>query len=136
MAENGTNGSRTNGKAAGEVGPGKPPVEHQFKPGNPGRQLGSRNKLGEAFIADLFADWQENGIATIKAVREERPHEYLKVVASILPKTLDVNLNKYDQMSDDELIARIRQLDAVIRPFLAVERAGGADGASAEKVRH
>lgn len=125
---------------------GKPaPAKHRglkdpWKPGqsgNPnGRPAGSRNKLGEAFIADIYADWQENGVATITKVREERPHEYLKVVAGILPKTLDVNLNKYDQMSDDELIDRIRQLDAVIRPFLAAEGAGGAGGAASEEVRH
>ena len=105
--------------------------------GNPnGRPKGSRNKLGEAFLADLYDDWKDNGVKAIQAVRADRPHEYLKVVASILPKTLDVNVNKYDQMSDDELIARIRQLDAVIRPFLAVEGTGGIDRAPSEEIRH
>ncbi|HAH11511.1 MAG TPA: hypothetical protein DCL48_15565, partial [Alphaproteobacteria bacterium] len=32
---------------------GTPPVEHQFKPGNPGRPKGARNKLGEAFLSDM-----------------------------------------------------------------------------------
>ena len=45
-----------------KTGRGNPPVEHQFKRGNPGRPKGSRNKLGEAFIADLYAHWQENGV--------------------------------------------------------------------------
>lgn len=35
-----------NGRKTGEVGPGRPPVEHQFKPGNPGgpgRPKGSKS---------------------------------------------------------------------------------------------
>jgi hypothetical protein len=38
-----------------KTGPGNPPVEHRFKPGNPGRPKGSRNKLGEDFIQALAA---------------------------------------------------------------------------------
>ncbi|MGO4449093.1 hypothetical protein AB4Y96_09210 [Phyllobacterium sp. TAF24] len=43
------------------TGRGNPPVEHQFKPGNPGRPEGSRNKLGEQFLSDLLASWEANG---------------------------------------------------------------------------
>jgi hypothetical protein len=55
-----------------------------------GRPKGSRNKLCEAFIDNLYQDWQANGAETIARVREERPQDYLKIVASILAK--DVNL--------------------------------------------
>jgi predicted nuclease of restriction endonuclease-like RecB superfamily len=68
--------------------------QHLFKPGqsgNPaGRPKGSKNKLGEDFIKALQEDFADNGISAIVNVRTERPHEYLKVIASILPK--DVNL--------------------------------------------
>ncbi len=39
----------------------------RFLSGNSGggRPKGSRNQLGEAFIADLYADWQANGAETI-----------------------------------------------------------------------
>jgi hypothetical protein len=57
----------------------------RFIPGNNGGSgppKGSRNLLGEAFIDDLYADWQKHGVATIEKVRAARPADYLKVVAS------------------------------------------------------
>src|SRR5262245_36762420 len=57
--------SRNNGKSTGY---GKPPVEHQFKPGNPGRPKGSRNKLGEAFIQALAEDFERHGAEVIERV--------------------------------------------------------------------
>jgi hypothetical protein len=103
-----------------------PPVEHQFKPGNPGRPKGSRNKLGEAFLEAMHNDFQQHGVEVIQKVRIEKPDQYLKVIASILPKELNVNVNEMDALSDDELIVRLRDLDSIIRPFLA---AAGEDGA-------
>lgn len=117
---------RKNAQETGERPKPVPPVEHQFKPGNPGRPKGSRNKLGEDFIAALHEDFQENGIAAIKAVRSEKPDAYLKVIASIVPKELRVTTD--NDLTDDELIARIRQLDAAIRPFLTAEGEDGAAG--------
>ena len=49
------------------VGPGRPPVAHQFKPGNPGRPKGARNKLGEQFIAALAAP-----LGSAVGVREDK----------------------------------------------------------------
>ena len=45
---------------------------------------------GEAFIAALLADWQEHGAKAIERVRLEKPEQYLKVIASILPKDITV----------------------------------------------
>jgi hypothetical protein len=47
---------------------------------------GSRNLLSKAFIDALAKEFQEHGAEAIRIVRVERPHEFLKVVASLLPK--------------------------------------------------
>lgn len=73
----------------------------------------------------MLADWEANGPAAIRVVRETKPDAYLKVVASILPKDLNVNFNPADTMTDEQLIERIRSLDAAIRPFLDAEGTGG-----------
>jgi hypothetical protein len=91
-----------------------------FKAGNPGRPKGSRNKLGEAFIEALHEDFNEHGVAAIQVVRAEKPDQYLKVIASLLPK--DINLNVTDQfseMTDDELTSRARRLARDLAPLLA-----------------
>lgn len=107
------------------------------KSGNPsGRPKGARNKLGEQFIEDLYADWQEHGVATLAKVRDEKPDQYLKVVASILPKDLNVNINSMDDLTDDQLIQRIRSLDAAIRPFLDAQGAGEPVGGTGQATAH
>ena len=77
-----------------------------------GRPKGSKHKLSEEFLAALCEDFEQHGVATIRMVREERPHEYLKVVAGILPKELNVRTNALEELSDDELAAAISALQA------------------------
>lgn len=124
----------------GEPAPKKQGLVPAWKPGqsgNPaGRPKGSRNKLGEAFIEDMLSDWEANGPAAIVQVRTEKPDAYLKVVASILPRDLNVNLNNTDHMTDEQLIERIRSLDAAIRPFLDAQGEGGIDGGTRPPITH
>ena len=99
-------------------------------PVSPGRPKGSRNKLGEAFIEALKDDFEAHGKQAIVEVRETKPDQYLKVIASLMPK--DVNLNITDdasEMSDDELANRIASLTQAVAPFLD-RRAGIAQDAT------
>ena len=57
--------------------------------GGPGRPKGARNKLSEAFLQTLADDFDANGKKVIEQVRAERPHDYLKVCASVMPKRLE-----------------------------------------------
>ena len=63
--------------------------------GNPaGRPVGSRNKLSELVIADIAADWAIGGAETIARVRVTDPATYFRVVASILPKDVLINVQQ------------------------------------------
>lgn len=58
--------------------------------GNPaGRPKGARNKLSDAFLRALADDFDANGKEVIETVRAERPYDYLKVCASVLPKRME-----------------------------------------------
>ena len=87
-----------------------------FKPGesgNPtGRPKGSRNKLGEAFLADMLADWENNGVGAIVRVREEKPDQYLKVVAGVLPKEMNLRVGEFDDLTDDQLARQFAAIAA------------------------
>lgn len=74
-------------------------ADTKFKPGqsgNPaGRPKGARSKLGEDFLKALVEDFNAsddgatvNGIEAIKKMRSDSPDQYVRVVASILPKEL------------------------------------------------
>jgi Family of unknown function (DUF5681) len=100
----------------------KQPTGRPFEPGqsgNPaGRPKGSRNKLSESFLKALSDDFESNGIEVIEKVRNDRPHEYLKIVATVLPKQMQLEdltpRRRAEDLTDDELasIAAGHLLDA------------------------
>jgi hypothetical protein len=74
----------------------------QFKPGqsgNPaGRRRGSRNRLAEDFISDLREAWERDGPTALKICAATDPVAFVKVIASILPRdveiTADISITK------------------------------------------
>lgn len=105
---------------------------HAFKPGNTfgkGRPKGSRNKLGEDFISALQESFNQHGPATIEQVRQERPHEYLKVVASILPKELNVRTDALNEMSDDDLAAILGAVQSAVLAGAYAQAGSGTETA-------
>ena len=115
--------------------------KHQpWKPGesgNPkGRPKGARSRLGEDFIKALEDNFKENGVAAIQKVCDEKPAEYLKIIAGVLPKDINLNVNEYEHLSDEQLADRIRQLDAIIGPFPGSTGEGDINGGTQSKARH
>jgi hypothetical protein len=66
----------------------------RFKPGqsgNPlGRPKGSRNKFSERLIEAFALDFEMHGTDAIEQVRAEKPHEYLRIAASLVPKQFEI----------------------------------------------
>jgi hypothetical protein len=72
-----------------------------------GRKLGSRNKLTAEFLDDLYAKWQQHGADVLERVIRDDPAAFLRTVAQILPKEIDVNAGSdFDGM---ESVAEILQ---------------------------
>jgi hypothetical protein len=71
-----------------------PKQDTRFKPGqsgNPaGRPKGARNKVSEKLLEALALDFETHGKEVIETVRAEKPHEYLKIVASLVPKQMEI----------------------------------------------
>jgi hypothetical protein len=124
--------SRNNGI---KTGPGHPPLAHRFQPGNPGRPKGSKNRLGEDFIRALAEDFEKHGAAVIEKVRIDRPSDYLKIISGLLPKDVHLNVRPLDELTDDQLLARLAQLTELAKPLLA-KLETDRDEAEPEASRH
>ena len=96
---------------------------HLWKPGtsgNPaGRPRGSRNKLSDDFVAALYNDFQDHGSAAIAACRAEKPDVYVRVIASLLPKDVNLTTRNLDDLIDDQLMRKLAMLTEMARPLLA-----------------
>ena len=65
----------------------------QFEKGRPktgGRARGAKNRLSHAFLTALAEDFEQHGIEALKIARIERPVEYIKVVAGLMPKEFEI----------------------------------------------
>lgn len=105
--------------------------------GNPaGKPKGARTKLGEQFLSALQQDFEAHGVEAIQTVRTERPQDYVKVIASLMPRDLNLNINNLDDATDDELVQRLRDLEATIRPFLGLEGSGDTGDGTGKATAH
>ena len=103
----------------------------QWQPGqsgNPaGRQKGARNKLSEAFVSDLFEDWKAHGRDVLRECRDKDPAAYCRVVASLVPKEIEIRTSPLEELSDDDLSIGV----AAIAAARQARQAGSGDEAPA-----
>lgn len=81
----------------------------KFEAGNKsaGRIVDARNVLTMKFVKALRDDFEKHGDVAIVETREKDPAGYLRMIASLVPK--DINITKretvIDELSDGELAA-------------------------------
>ena len=85
-----------------------------------GRKVGSRNRLGEQFITDLYREWENSGASALKRMAADEPAQFVKVVAQILPREIDATLT----VEHMELFAQARNF---AEAFRLAQRYIGAD---------
>jgi hypothetical protein len=89
------------------------------KPGevrNPhGRPLGSRNKLAEAFVADMYQAWEVDGSKAIQEMIKRKPWEFVKIAAGLMPQKLEIT-NRFQSLPDAELAATLTRALKDITP--------------------
>src|SRR5262245_44168022 len=86
-----------------------------FQKGQGGRRKGARQRISTALL-EAIKDFEEFGEETIKITRVERPTEYLKIVASLLPREFEITDSRLTDISDEEIdriidIARRQLID-------------------------
>lgn len=84
-----------------------------------GRAMTPREQLTRDFVIALSNDFAKFGVQAIEVVRENRPDAYLKLIASLVPREVDINGNTFvDQTlaeyTEDQLIAVLQHLDNVV----------------------
>jgi hypothetical protein len=64
-------------------------VRGQEKTPGSGRQKGVRNKLSEAFLKDLHAEWERSGAGVLKILAIENPAAFAAITAKVIPTAFD-----------------------------------------------
>ena len=93
--------------------------------GNPaGRPRGSRNRLAEAFVSELCADFERHGRSVIEEVRRSDPVAYLAICTKLVPKDLAIAADKprraLHEYTSEELLQIIECADDVAQPIINV----------------
>ena len=88
--------------------------------GSPGRPKNARNRLASRVFEDIFAHWSApaapdselcKGQEALETLYKEKPGEYLRLTASVLPKefVFENVVSDLDDDQIDDLLAALRQ---------------------------
>ena len=85
--------------------------------GNPaGRPLGSRHRIAEDVYSKLADDFERHGAAVIQRVRDEDPSTYLRLIAGLVPRNVEVLAATMDSQCntveaiDAEIVKELRRI--------------------------
>jgi hypothetical protein len=93
---------------------------------NAGRPAGARNRLSSKFLKDVLAEWEVSGPGVLRIMRIERPCEFAKLVASVIPREFVFEGNALAEMSDEEiagLLQKLQQLQLANKHIAAEQEA-------------
>lgn len=62
------------------------------------------------FLTELQTSWAQHGAAMIEQVRRDRPHDYLRLMASTLAKHSEGKADAIEAMTDDEIADELRRI--------------------------
>jgi hypothetical protein len=71
---------------------------------------GARNRLHAAFIVAAEEHWETQGHRAFDIVFKESPRDYLRIMASIMPKEFIIERSGIEEIDDDELNETIKLL--------------------------
>src|SRR5262245_66391965 len=85
----------------------------------------ARRRVNENFLAALHTEFLENGARILRRAGEENPATFLKVLAQLVPRELQVEHagSIIRNLSDEQLAAMIAALDVQIQDALTKEAA-------------
>lgn len=113
-----------------------PPEHSRFQEGqsgNPGgKPAGARNRLTARFLNDLAAHYEEHGVDAIDRLCADDPAGYVKVVAALCPKEIEMK-SPLQELKDDELLNAVRALESFLATRLAPE---GSDAPPVREPAH
>jgi len=93
-----------------------------------GRKKGARNRLHADFVVALQEHFQERGDAAIEIVFRESPRDYLKIIASVLPKEFVLEDGRLESMGDEEIAEYLAEIRRLKSSGVGQDRSGPGGG--------
>jgi hypothetical protein len=95
-----------------------------------GRRQGARNRISTALLTAFAEDFEKFGEETVRITRVEKPVEYLRIAASLLPKEFKItHSQQLHELSDEELEQFIERLRLELHRSTVIDVTVGAEPA-------
>lgn len=79
-----------------------------------GGRAGARNAFSRTFMDVIAADFAQHGKDAVEMLRQERPHDYLKLLSTLLPKELPSDVPTVEDMTDDEFTSMLNAVRSLV----------------------